>query len=167
MRLKCIVVLAGLLVLTACGAHLPPRQLALNTAATTNKAVALVQDLEAQVCWGQSSAPAAKLAGLNLTECSTTLAAQVGLTKEIHQGFNRQVDALFGMHLKMSQELRLWTTGLPVPVSVQEFADAASGLSKYLERLTGNNPKVKAILQQAQALLQSGLRIIAALKEAK
>ena len=157
----------ALLLSAGCAGHLSPRLLALNTASSTNKGLALVQDLEAQVCWDQPSAPAAKQAKVDLTKCSTDLATRVGLTQERHQEFNHQLDTLFGLHLKMSQDLRLWTAGLPVPVSVQEFADASSRLSSLLHQLAAGSPKIQALLDEVQALITSGQRIIQALKDAK
>lgn len=156
-----------ILLLISCAGNKPPREIALQTASTSNQALDLIQDVEAQLCWGTTTAIEAKNTVTDLTKCNAPVAAQVGLTNERHQAFNKALVQAYKAHLTMTADLRIWTAGMPVPQSVNDYVTAAQSALTLAQALVQNHPTVQLLIADALALLKSGQQIVATLKAVK
>ncbi len=162
---RSVLVALVLTVTVACASHLPPKEQALSASLRTNQGLALMQDAEANLCWGLPSAMQAKAEVVDLKHCTSPGAAQIGLTDDKHQAFNRALAAAFDAHLKMSAELRLWTVGSPTPSSVGSFIEQLQAALALARTLSPGNAMVGNVVDYALALIKAGQDIAASLKK--
>jgi len=163
-RLLLIPLIFALAFSGACGGNRPPKEIALQAATSTNQGLDLIQDVEAQLCWGTTTAIEAKNTIADLTKCTTPVAAHVGLTTEKHQAFNKALVTAYKAHLTMAADLRLWSAGMPTPTSVNDYVTEVTRALELAKTLVSSNPTVQLLIADALALVKSGQDIIATLK---